>query len=148
LDVNKIRRMDIPPPPSATMILETDDGQVEVPLSEVKALIPHTCFICPDMTSELADLSVGMYEGRPGWNTLIVRSEDGAHIVEKAQAEGFLETAVFPEENLMHLSKAAADKKERSLRTLDRRGLINTGKGRHAALRIPPEVVKRILGKF
>jgi coenzyme F420 hydrogenase subunit beta len=97
------------------------------------------------MTSELADVSVGMFEGRPHWNTLIIRSEKGAEIVDQARREGFLETEDFPAGNLDHLSRAAADKKDRSLRTLLRRGLINNQDGERAALRIPPAVVEKIL---
>lgn len=145
LDISGIRGMDIPPPPSAVMVLNTEKGSVEIPLSEIKPLIPHTCFICPDMTSELADVSVGMFEGRPQWNTLIVRSEKGAALVDEARREGFLETDAFPAKNLSHLSQAAADKKERSMRTLLRRSLINNRNGERAALRVPPEVVEKIL---
>jgi coenzyme F420 hydrogenase subunit beta len=145
LDISEIRSMDIPPPPADIMTLETDNGSVEVSLSDIKPLIPHTCFVCLDMTSEFADLSVGMYEGRPGWNTLIIRSERGAEIVDQAHRENFIETEVVPAENLAHLSKAAAEKKERSLRTLIRRGLINTPGDERAAIRIPQEVVNRIL---
>ncbi len=145
LDTAGIRKMDIPPPPANTMVLETDNGRVEVALSDIKPLIPSTCFICPDMTAELADLAVGMFEGKPGWNTLIIRSDTGAEIVDRARQEGFLETADFPAANLKHLSKAASDKKERSLRTLIRRGLINNKNGEHAAIRIPQEIVDRIL---
>jgi coenzyme F420 hydrogenase subunit beta len=145
LDPAGIRKMDIPPPPANTMVLETDSGRVEVALSDIKPLIPHTCFICMDMTSELADLAVGMFEGKPGWNTVIVRSDTGAQIVDQARQAGFIETADFPDANLKHLSKAAADKKDRSLRTLMRRELINNENGQRAAVRIPQEVVDRIL---
>ena len=137
--------MDIPPPPATIMTLETDNGSVEVSLSDIKPLIPHTCFVCLDMTSELADLSVGMYEGRPGWNTLMIRSERGAEMVDQARRENFIETEEFPAKNLEHLSKAAAEKKERSLRTLIRRGLINNQCDERAAIRIPQEVVDKIL---
>ncbi|MEE4266131.1 MAG: Coenzyme F420 hydrogenase/dehydrogenase, beta subunit C-terminal domain [Desulfobacteraceae bacterium] len=146
LDISKIRSMDIPPPPADIMTLETGNGPVEVPLSDIKPLIPRTCFVCLDMTSEFADLSVGMYEGRTGWNTLIVRSETGERIVKQAMDAGFLETEEFPAENLAHLSKAAAEKKERSLRTLIRRELVNNQGDERAAVRIPQEVVDRILG--
>ncbi len=146
LDISKISSMDIPPPPANIMTLETDDGPLEVPLSDIKPLIPHTCFVCLDMTSEFADLSVGMYEGRPGWNTLMIRSERGAEMVDRARRENFIETAEFPAQNLAHLSKAAAEKKERSLRTLIRRGFINNQGEERAAVRIPQEVVDRILG--
>ena len=146
LDISKIRSMDIPPPPANIMTLATDNGSVEVSLSDIKPLIPHTCFVCLDMTSEFADLAVGMYEGRSGWNTLIIRSERGAEIVDQASRENFIETEEFPAENLEHLSKAAAEKKERSLRTLTRRGLINNQGCERAAIRIPHEVVDKILG--
>ena len=146
LDISKIRSMDIPPPPANIMTLATDNGSVEVSLSDIKPLIPHTCFVCLDMTSEFADLAVGMYEGRSGWNTLIIRSERGAEIVDQASRENFIETEEFPAENLEHLSKAAAEKKERSLRTLTRRGLINNQGCERAAIRIPQEVVDKILG--
>ena len=146
LDISKIRSMDIPPPPANIMTLATDNGSVEVSLSDIKPLIPHTCFVCLDMTSEFADLAVGMYEGRPGWNTLIIRSERGAEIVDQASRENFIETEEFPAENLEHLSKAAAEKKERSLRTLTRRGLINNQGDERAAVRIPPGIIGKILG--
>ena len=97
------------------------------------------------MTAEFADLSAGMFEGRPGWNTLIIRSDTGAEIVDQARREGFIETEPFPEDNLKHLSKAAAEKKERSVRTLIRRELLNNEKGERAAIRIPQAIVDKIL---
>jgi len=145
LKISEIRSMDIPPPPAGIMALETDNGRVEISLSEIKPLIPHTCYVCPDMTAEFADLSAGMFEGRSGWNTLIVRSQAGDEIVQQARKEGFIETGEFPAKNLEHLSKAAAEKKERSLRTLIRRGLINNQGDQRAAVRIPQEVVDKIL---
>lgn len=147
LDISGIVGMDIPPPPANILVLDTAKGSVEISLSEIKPLIPHTCFICPDLTSELADVSVGMFEGRPGWNTLILRSAKGAELVEHARREGFIEFEDFPVENLEHLSRAAANKKDRSLRTLIRRELLNNTGEKRAAVRIPPDVVDRILDK-
>ena len=137
MDIAAIRGMDIPPPPANIMVLDTASGKVEVPLSEIKPLIPHTCFICLDMTSEFSDVSVGMFEGRPGWNTLIIRYQKGAELVAQASRKGFLDTEDMPQENLEHLSMAAADKKERALRTLLRRELINNKEGQRSAVRIP-----------
>jgi len=146
LDVSSIRGMDIPPPPANIMVVETEDRRLEIPLSEVKPLIPQTCFICLDMTAEWSDVSVGMFEGRPGWNTLIVRSENGAELVRQARDKGFLETEKMPRQNIKHLAKSAADKKENSLRTLIRRELISNEEGKRSAVRIAPEIVKKILG--
>lgn len=145
LDPATIQQIDIPPPPAAVMSVTTDTGKIEVPLSNVKPLIPQTCFICMDMTSELADLSVGMFEGRPGWNTLIVRSQKGAALIERAKQDRYIETGEMPGESVEHLTKAAADKKERSLRTLKRRELLNTKDSKRSALRVPLKVVQQIL---
>ncbi len=138
-------RMDIPPPPADSMIVETADDRLEVPLKEVKSLIPETCFICPDMTSELADVSVGMFEGRPGWNTLIIRTRAGAEVVAQAEDEGFLEIDPLPAERLEHLCLAAAEKKKRALRILQRRNLVGEDRGAgRAALYIAQEVIENI----
>jgi coenzyme F420 hydrogenase subunit beta len=146
-DLADIRGMDIPPPPANVLEVETAEGKAEISLDEIRPLIPETCFICPDMTSEWADVSVGMYEGRPGWNTVVIRTERGADLVDKAVAAGWLEIEEFPEENAAHLSDAARLKKERALRTAQKRGVLNTDEeGKRAALRIPVQAVETVLG--
>ena len=148
LNVSSIRSMDIPPPPANILIVETDNGRLEFPLEEIRPLIPHTCFICPDMTSEWSDVSVGMFEGRPGWNTLIVRTERGAEFVDRARSDGFLETEPMPEDNAAHLSHAAFLKKQRAMRTAIRREVINNdSEDKRSALRIRPDVVNAILAE-
>ncbi|MBP1738811.1 MAG: putative coenzyme hydrogenase, beta subunit [Deltaproteobacteria bacterium] len=146
MDITQIRGMDIPPPPADVMVLKSVDRERRIPLSEIRPFIPSTCFVCPDMTSEFADLSVGMYEGRAGWNTLIVRSQRGADLVEQAVRKGVLQVSDMQAENLERLSRASAKKKERALRMLLSRGLLNAeGDGKRSVMRIPPEVVGKIL---
>ena len=146
LDISSICSMDIPPPPADIMVVETESRRLEIPLSEIKPLIPHTCSICMDMTSEWSDLSVGMYEGRPGWNTLIIRSEKGLKLVRQAEENGFIETEEMPEKNIQHLTNAAAKKKRHSLRTLIQLELINNNEGKRSAVRMMPRVMEKILG--
>jgi coenzyme F420-reducing hydrogenase beta subunit len=86
-----------------------------------------------------------MFEGQPGWNTLVVRSKAGARLVTSASDEGYLETRDMPPESIVQLARAAAEKKARALRTLVRRKLINTENGERSALRMPPDVVEKIL---
>jgi coenzyme F420 hydrogenase subunit beta len=146
MDIDEITGMDIPPPPAEVLVVKTRTGEKQFPLAEIRKLIPHTCFICPDMTAEWSDLSVGMYEGRPGWNTLLVRTGAGAELVEKAVADGWLVTEAFPAENEQALSSAALAKKERSFRNADRHGYLNRDdRGCRPALRVPSEVLARIL---
>lgn len=148
MNVSDITGMDIPPPPAETLVVKTRDGDKRFPLNEVRRLIPHTCFICPDMTAEWSDVSVGMYEGRPGWNTLLIRTAAGAQIVDRAVTDGWLVIESFPDENEAALAKAALAKKERSLRHAKRQGLLNRGAdGSRPSLLVPPDVVKRILGR-
>lgn len=142
VNFDAIQRMDLPPPPSEILTLETDAGRIEIPLSEVRPLVPAGCHICPDMTSEWADLSVGVVEGQPEWNTLIVYTRRGRELVEKARARGWLITEALPQENLANLTLAAGNKKKRAWAKAREEGLINTdaAKGARAAIRVNQQV--------
>lgn len=107
--------MDVPPPPAEIFVIRTNKGSVEVPLQEIRAIVPKGCSVCPDMTAEWADISVGALEGNPGWNTLIIRTEKGEQLVEKAVSEGYLILDEFSSESLEHLTLGAGNKKKRSL---------------------------------
>jgi coenzyme F420 hydrogenase subunit beta len=106
--------MDVPPPPAGVMVIETDSGTFEIPLDDIRKLVPEGCATCPDMTSEWSDLSVGAFEGRSGWNTLIIRTEVGERLVNRATEAGRLQLGEFPAENLAHLTAGAGNKKRRA----------------------------------
>lgn len=147
LNPKGIRKMDIPPPPAEILVLETEEGRVEIPLHDIRPLIPQGCLICPDMTAEWADVSVGVLEGEPNWNTLIVRTQRGLDLVGRAEAEGWLVTGIMPDENRDHLSFAAAGKKKRALRRALEEGLVNTPENNgRSSLRISAEALQRITG--
>ena len=91
-----------------------------------------TCTYCLDMTSEFADISVGSVEGIEGWNTVIIRTDAGAELMETAKAKGKLEIDNLPGENLAHLKEAALLKKKRALQEIitrsgDRKNLLYLG---------------------
>jgi coenzyme F420 hydrogenase subunit beta len=110
-----IIKIDIPPPPAEIMEVHTRNGKKEIPLEKIRQLVPETCSHCPDMTSVFADISVGVLEGRPEFNTLIIRSERGEERVREAVKEGYLVLDTMPEESLDHLIHAAGNKKQRAL---------------------------------
>ena len=143
LDLRKVRKMDIPPPPAEVLVIETDDGKKEISLSEIRPIVPHGCTVCPDMTAEWADLSVGIMENDPHWNTLIIRTERGQALVDKASDTGWLLCETMPPENLAHLRFAAANKKKRTLQAALQEGLVNA-EGR-SCLRINPGAMETIL---
>ncbi|MBN1104452.1 MAG: Coenzyme F420 hydrogenase/dehydrogenase, beta subunit C-terminal domain [Deltaproteobacteria bacterium] len=145
LDPRRVRKMDIPPPPAEILVLDTEEGRVEIPLGDIRQLIPKGCLICPDMTAEWADVSVGVLEGEPNWNTLIVRTQRGQDLVKRAEAEGWLVTGIMPDENRGRLSFSAAGKKSRALRRALEEGLVNTTEGNgRSSLRINAEALQRI----
>jgi coenzyme F420 hydrogenase subunit beta len=147
MDMAEITGMDIPPPPAEVLVVKSRDGVKQFALKEVRRLIPHTCFICPDMTAEWSDVSVGMYEGRPGWNTLVIRTQAGSDLVDSAVKDGWLAVEEFPEANEQALSLAALTKKKRSFRNADRHGYLSQdGDDCRPALRVPCEVLAKLLG--
>ncbi len=137
--------MDVPPPPAEIMVVDTDEKQAQIPLSKIRPLVPHGCQLCPDMTSEWADVSVGQVEGMPGWNTLIIRTERGERAVHQAIESGYLDVRDLPKENLQALEKAGAGKKSRALEALTQEGGLNAeGATGRLTLRMPPEAIANI----
>jgi coenzyme F420 hydrogenase subunit beta len=114
LDLRQIEKIDIPPPPAQVLEVETQGNTVRIPLERVRPMIQTACQVCPDMTSEFADVSVGMYEGRPGWNTLISRTAAGGRLIREAVSSDRLDVDVFPQENLQHLKTASEQKRRRA----------------------------------
>lgn len=113
-----IKRMDIPPPPANMLVVHTKDSIIEFPLEEIRGFIKPACRICFDMTSEFADISVGMVEGMEGWNTIIVRTQKGKKLIENAEKAGVIETSSIDNDRLEHLKKASLLKKKRALREI------------------------------
>jgi coenzyme F420 hydrogenase subunit beta len=148
MDIDTIVKMDIPPPPAEVLVVESTGGRVEIPLSQIRPLVPDGCRICPDMTAEWADLSVGVLEGEPHWNTLIVRTETGEALVQHAVDDGWLVTGDYDPCHLEHLTWAAQGKKRRALAKAEAEGLLNTDPHKGAAaLRLDRQTVNTILGR-
>lgn len=145
--IDRIRKIDIPPPPAEILEVFTDDDKQEFSLREIRELVPASCAYCHDMTAEFSDISVGVVEGRPDWNTLIVRTVRGEALVREARQEGWLIVEDLPAENLEHLRWAAGNKKRRALLKGQQKGLIGAPGGQgFAALRIRPETLQNIMG--
>lgn len=140
-----VKSMDIPPPPAKVLVVSTATRKVEISLDRLRPITPKGCSICPDMTAEWSDLSVGMVEGCPGWNTLVIRTQAGDDLVEWAVKEGYLEAGKVECENLDHLMLASNNKKKRAIAAAEAEGLLKSpDEDGQAALRIRPEVVERI----
>ncbi len=135
-----IHNLDITPPPERHLKVTTDEETLHIPLDEIRRFIRPTCGICPDMTSEFSDVSVGTVEGIEGWNTVVVRTDQGETLLKEAEGAGIVEIRPLPEANLEHLKEASLLKKQRAISALKQRGELEDG-----YLVLPPEWIQRIL---
>jgi coenzyme F420 hydrogenase subunit beta len=132
--------MDISPPPEPFLRVRTSNTTWEIPLEQIREFIQPGCSVCLDLTSELADVSVGTVEGKEGWNTVIVRTEQGKELLRVAEREGIIETLPLPDVNLQHLKQASLLKKRRGLLALKERGELERG-----CIVFPPQWIEKIL---
>ncbi len=144
VDTARITRVDMPSPPGNVLKMCTKDTEIEFPLEDTREFILNSCSSCFDLTSEFSDLSVGVLEGQPGWNTLIIRTHTGEELVSAAVEEGYLLVREMPEEQLEHLKTAALTKKRKAFLKALNDNVINTEKGR-ASIRINEETLKKIV---
>jgi coenzyme F420 hydrogenase subunit beta len=145
VDIESIKKFDIPPPPADIMEIVTSNGKMEIPLSDIRKSIPNSCDYCFDMTAEFADVSVGVLEGRTDMNTIIIRTERGQEMVDAAVKDGYLDVENYPKENLDHLCIASGNKKKRALSKARKEGIMNTEKnGRRAYIRIEKDTADKI----
>jgi coenzyme F420 hydrogenase subunit beta len=118
VDLPKVRKFDIPPPPANRFDVYTKGETKSFSLDRVRDYRMPTCAYCLDMTAEFADISVGAVEGIEGWNTVIVRTKRGAEILDLARKKGKLEVDKLPAKNLEHLKEAAMLKKTRGIKEI------------------------------
>ncbi|MBS4023933.1 MAG: Coenzyme F420 hydrogenase/dehydrogenase, beta subunit C-terminal domain [Dethiobacter sp.] len=113
LGIDAVCGMDIPKDGDVRVL--SPSGKHEVPLDKIRPLIKQGCHSCFDPTSELSDISVGSTESDPGWCTLIVRTEKGDALVQKAIAQKVIEVQPYPAEKEKQLREAVVNKKRRVL---------------------------------
>lgn len=113
VEIEKVKKFDIPPPPAEKLLVYLPDEVKEIPLEDVKEYMMSSCNTCVDMTSEFADVSIGQVEGDPDWNTIIVRSDEGEEIFEKASKADVIEVEDLEKERLDHLREASGKRKKR-----------------------------------
>ncbi|MFX0174524.1 MAG: Coenzyme F420 hydrogenase/dehydrogenase, beta subunit C-terminal domain, partial [Candidatus Hodarchaeota archaeon] len=90
VSIDTISKMDID---KGKLTLSIEDGTIlQYPIKEFNYLVPEACKFCTNFTAELADISVGSVGAKKNWNTLIIRSEKGLEVVERAEDDGIIET--------------------------------------------------------
>ncbi len=92
-----------------------------IPTKEISVLARHACHYCPDLTNELADISVGSIGSSKGWSTVLIRTKRGEKIFEEAMKEGYLIANSLPDAGMELLQKLAKGKRKRNLEALSER---------------------------
>jgi len=144
LDISSITGFDIPPPPAEIFEVFTTGGKKTFPLSDIREMVKNSCEECLDMTSEFADISVGVMEGDPTFNTLIIRTEKGEEVVMRAQEKGVLILEKMPDEAREHLMNAAKNKKKRALERIHER--CRDTDFEWGYIQAPKDVIEKIMG--
>ena len=83
---------------SSSFVIQTRNGDVKIPLSEIDDHILPSCRVCADFTSELADISIGSGYPLEGWSTIIIRTKIGEDFFYDAVSKGIVNTWVIEEE--------------------------------------------------
>jgi coenzyme F420 hydrogenase subunit beta len=104
--------------PQHEVELTSNEGIKSLPMETVQEFIRTGCRYCLDMTSELADISVGAFEPVPGWNTVVIRSDRGKELLDRAVSQDLLQAEEYPPEELNRLRQASRNKKARGLRNI------------------------------
>lgn len=91
VSIDTMSKMDIN---KGKLVIKTEDGTIlRYPIKEFNHLVPEACKFCTNFTAELADISVGSVGAEENWNCLIIRSEEGLEVVERAEDDGIIETS-------------------------------------------------------
>ncbi|WP_287585353.1 Coenzyme F420 hydrogenase/dehydrogenase, beta subunit C-terminal domain [Candidatus Borrarchaeum sp.] len=90
---------------------------IELPIAEVAEFAREACHYCVDLTSELADISVGSIGAGAGWSTAVVRTGIGEKIFENAVKEGYLKINEKPI-NVELVEKLSKRKKSRNAKAV------------------------------
>ncbi len=145
-DMSKITSMDVPPPPANIMEIVAGDEKIDIPLDEIRKIVPAGCSICPDMTSEFTDISVGALEGDAAYNTIIIRTDKGLKLVQEAFRNGYIDIDDAPERSIENLKKGAAGKKRRALVKAEELKLLNNrSENERSAILMKEDIVKKII---
>lgn len=143
-DISTIKKLDIPPPPASVMNVETGSRSYDIPLDEIRKLIPESCSYCHDMTAEFADISVGVFEGKTKQNIAIIRTERGKKLFDDAVRAGYIISDDIPVQGLSPLADASLNKKRKGLSKLAEAGLVNSETG-DSVIRIEKSTLDTIL---
>lgn len=95
------------------IVFSTTDGEIQVPHNALfNQCVRENCKSCSDYTSAFADIAAGMIGSPEGWTSLIVRTQRGKELLDRARAKGILEIKSLPaeaEDTIRNLDRGRTD---------------------------------------
>ncbi len=73
-------------------VVETEKGEIRIPMEEIEQHILQSCRTCMDFTNEVADISVGSAYPLTDWSTVIIRTKAGEDFFYSAVEKGVINT--------------------------------------------------------
>lgn len=115
--IDKVTKLDIS---KGKLFIRTNDDEGAIPMKKTHGFEQSGCNYCMDYLAELADLSCGSVGAKPGWSTVIKRTNKGTNLIQDAINEGVLEVTEtnegkFGVEMLRKLSKNKKTKNQKSI---------------------------------
>lgn len=119
---SKVTKMNIT---KGKLFIEHSDADeaFAIPLKQTHGYEQYGCNYCMDYVAELSDLSCGSVGAKPGWSTIIKRTQKGVSLVDEAIKEGVLEVTENNEGKfgLEMLKKLSANKKKKHQKIIDKK---------------------------
>lgn len=94
-----------------------------IPIKETHGYEQSGCNYCLDYVAELSDFSCGSVGAKPGWSTIIKRTDKGSSLIDDAIKEGIIETTETNEGKfgLEMLRKLSTNKKKKNQKRIDKK---------------------------
>ena len=117
---SKVTKMNIT---KGKLFITTPENEGTIPLKETHGYEQSGCNYCMDYVAELSDLSCGSVGSKPGWSTIIKRTDKGSSLIDKAIEYGVLETMETNEGKfgLEMLRKLSTNKKVKHQKQIDKK---------------------------
>ena len=101
-----------------------DGGTIEKRVHGLNAYKSSSCNFCTDLTSELADISVGSVGSADGYSTILVRNDLAHEILLDAADKGYIEINPLPRDKLRFVVNLARMKKQSFYNIRERRTFV------------------------
>ena len=89
LGMKEVEKTDIT---GGKFIITTKDGDIlKKSVKLFDECVNDACNLCTNFTSTFSDVSIGSVGSKKGWSTVIIRSERGLELVNKAVEKGYIE---------------------------------------------------------